>query len=452
MPPKTILKALTHPSGGLIPPLAIIGAWAASLSPELRTSLIATDPWTLLRGDLSKWAATDLAALVDSLLGWVEQGRHFEYFFGITETYERLKHPDLADQLRAVITDRNRKPLTRRMALAIAERCELKELQPELLRAVQDRTEDPIVRAAAVAALRRCGDGAAPGQVLAILQNDPGTDPDTEIRGCALDLLWPDHITAEQLFALLVPSNDHHWGSYASFLFELPRTLKPEHLGSALAWATAYIRTSNLIGEFRDKTLADAIMFRAWEGFEDPALTDPFLEHVSARLHQYGELCRGTDFKAGDAFRQRLHTDTPRRRQFLTFLCQQAIEPHGAFSYHRTGFLREEDFIWLLEISPGGVAPLAGLNEATVISFIELLCRFGDNAQFEALYPILHRWPSLRAKFATLLDGVPLDSRGSGKRAQATATTARTTRTDPSPCHRGYSGRDRGSADTRRKG
>ena len=289
VPPQTILKALTHPSGGLIPPLGVIGAWAASLSPELRASLIATDPWTLLRGDLSKWATTDLAALIDSLLAWVEQGRHFEYFFGITETYERLKHPDLADQLRAVITDRTRKPLTRRMALAIAERCELKELQPELLRAAQDRTEDPMVRAAAVAALRQCGDGAAPGQILAILQNDLGTDPDTEIRGYALDLLWPDHITADQLFALLVPSNDHHWGSYASFLFQLPHTLKPEHLGSALAWATAHIRTSRLMGEFRDKTLADAIMFKAWEVFEDPALSGPFLEHVAARLHQYGE-------------------------------------------------------------------------------------------------------------------------------------------------------------------
>lgn len=54
VPPQTILKALTHPRGGLIPPLAIMGAWAASLSPELRASLIATDPWTLLRGDLSK--------------------------------------------------------------------------------------------------------------------------------------------------------------------------------------------------------------------------------------------------------------------------------------------------------------------------------------------------------------------------------------------------------------
>lgn len=409
VPARTILKALTHPKGGLIPPLAIIGAWVASLNREVRVSLIATDPWTLLRGDLTKWEAADLAALIDSLLEWVEKGRHFDYFFGISETYERLKHPDLADQLRSVITDRTRKNLTRKMALAIAERCELKELQPALLHAAKDRTEDPMIRAAAIAALRQCGDDAAPGEILAILRNDLGADPDTEIRGYALDLLWPDHITADQLFTLLAPSNDHYWGSYASFLFQLPRTLKPEHLRPALAWATAYIRTSNLMGGFRDKTLADAIMFKAWEVFEDPELIGPFLEHIATRLHQYGELCRGTDFKASDAFRSRLSTDTPRRRHFLKYLSQQAIGPHDGFSYHRTGFLREEDFNWLLEISPGGATPLAEVNEATIIAFIEILFQ-NDNAQFEALYPILLRWAVLRTKFASLLDGISIDS------------------------------------------
>ena len=41
VPAETTLKALTHPRGGLIPPLAIVGAWAASLSPKVRASLIA---------------------------------------------------------------------------------------------------------------------------------------------------------------------------------------------------------------------------------------------------------------------------------------------------------------------------------------------------------------------------------------------------------------------------
>lgn len=410
VPPQTILKALTHPRSGLIPPLATMGAWAASLSPDLRASLIVTDPWTLLRGDLSKWAASDLAALVDSLLAYIEQDRYFEYFFGIFETYERLKHPELALQLRTTIADPARKPITRRMALAIAERCELKELQPELLVAALDQTEDPTVRAAAVAALRRCGDASVPAQILAMLQNGVGSDPDTEIRGYALDFLWPGHITVGQLFSLLVPSDEHHFGSYAHFLFDLPSTLTTEHLGPALAWATAYINTSNVMGEFHGKTLADAIMFKAWEVFEDTALTGPFLEHVAARLHHYGELCRGTDFKANEAFVERLRTGTSRRHQFVLRLCERHMDRLAAQQYILTGFVRSKDFEWLVEVSPGGSSPASGLSEESLCSFISLLFNAENNDQFETLYPACQTWPLLHRHFAFFIDGVLINS------------------------------------------
>ena len=410
VPPETILKALTHPRGGLIPPLAIMGAWAASLNPELRASLIATDPWTLLRGDLSKWAETDLAALVDSLLAYVEQRRFYEYFFGISETYERLKHSGLAAQLRATLTDQTRKPITRRTALAIAERCELKELQPDMLRAALDHTEEPVVRAGSVAALRQCGDSSAPAQILAMIQSGIGSDPISDIRGYSLDLLWPDHITTDQLFALLAHSDEHYVGSYAHFLFELPGTLKTEHLGPALAWATTYIKASNLMGEFRDKTLADAIMFKAWEVFEDPALTGPFLEHVAARLHEYGDLCRGTDGKANEAFVERLRTDTACRRQFVFHLCQRRLDRLAALPYIRAGFVGSEDFEWLMEISPAGSSPAHELSEESICSFISLLFNGENNSQFETLYPACQKWPLLRSYFAFLIDGVLIDS------------------------------------------
>jgi hypothetical protein len=411
VPAETTLKALTHLRGGLFPPLAIMGAWAASLSSEVRATLTATDPWILLRGDLSNWATTDLAALVESMLAYVEQGRFYEYFFGITETYEKLKHSDLANQLRAFITNRSLKAITRRVALAIAERCELKELRPELLTASLDETEEPMVRAAAIAALRRCGDASVPAQILALLQGGIRPDPHTEIRGYALDLLWPDHVTAAELFSLLAPSDEHYVGSYAHFLFQLPDTLETQDLAPALAWATGYIARSNHMGEFREKTLADAIIFRAWEAFEDPGLTDPFLASIAARLHQNGELCRGTDFKAKEAFIERLRDDQSRRRQFILQVCRYPLDRVAAYPYRRAGIVTDDDFGWLLGVSPGGALPVAGLNEECLCSFITLLFNNEDNAQFELLYPALERWELLRAQFAFLIDGVPLDSK-----------------------------------------
>ena len=73
--------------------------------------------------------------------------------------------------------------------------------------------------------------------------------------------------------------------------------------------------------------------------------------------------------------------------------------------------MTDDDFGWLLKVSPGGASPVAGLNEECVSSFITLLFNSEDNAQFELLYPALERWELLRAQFAFLIDGVPLDSK-----------------------------------------
>jgi hypothetical protein len=46
-----------------------------------------------------------------------------------------------------------------------------------------------------------------------------GSDPDDELKGCGLLATWPDHITAEELFAVLTPrKRDDYSGSYSSFL------------------------------------------------------------------------------------------------------------------------------------------------------------------------------------------------------------------------------------------
>jgi hypothetical protein len=337
VPARTILQILTHPTGGLIPQLAVVAAWTASLSAELRASLIAVEPWALLHGDLSNWEAPDLELLTRSMLDHVEQGRFYDHFFGMTETYAKLAHPGLAAQLRPVIVSPSLKAPTRRVALNIAERCGLKALQPEILNVVLDGSDNHAVRAMAVAALRRCGDASALSQLLGVARGEAGDDPQDEIKGHALDLLWPTHISTADVFALLTPSDPSFFGGYANFMFGLPTRLATPDLLPALDWATGYIRRANLMGEFREKTLADGIMYRAWQVFEEP--TEAFLTHVDARLNQYGELCRGTDYTASKAFVENLGTDDHRRRLFLRSRLAGPIDWSLASSFRRVGLL-----------------------------------------------------------------------------------------------------------------
>jgi hypothetical protein len=291
-----ILKVLLHPAGGLVPQLSTIATWVASLNSSVRGGLVASEPLVLLWGDLVNWNADDLAALTASLLAAYEQKRFYDTTFGIADAYAKLGHPGLASQLRPVILDDGKNLVTRRSAITIAEMCELKELQPELLHIALDTAENPAIRARAVSALNRCGDASVPAQMLPLARGECGLDPQDDIKGQALDILWPNYISATDLFALITHSNKGYYGAYALFLNALPKTLRDGNLLPALEWATGFIAQVSHNSSFTEKNLADAILFRAWKVFEEPTLTRPFVEHVFARLRQHGDLCRGTEW------------------------------------------------------------------------------------------------------------------------------------------------------------
>jgi hypothetical protein len=410
VPAKTTLKALLHPAGGLIPQLSGVAAWAASLSGELRAALIAEEPLTLLRGDLSGWSADDRKSLVKSLLDSIELKRVTDSPFSNAEAYAKLNHPGLVAELRPIITNRQLGATTRSFALVIVEKCRLTELKPELLQVALNTTDDPIVRAGAVSALTYCGDASVPPLIRPLAAGNGGADPNDEIKGNALELLWPDYITAAELFPLLTPSVDNYFGAYAFFQMALPNTLKTVDLLPALEWATRLIAQSGLTGGFHGKRLADAIMFKAWQVFERRELTRPFLEHIAVRLHKHGGLCRGTDHDAQKAFISGLHNDANRRRMFLRALCTGALDRFEAYSYRRVGLLDETDLEWLLSIAPGGSEPAPDLNLDTLYNLIECAFVVENVTHFEALYAAAERWPALRARYASWFDGIRLDS------------------------------------------
>jgi hypothetical protein len=101
LPPGTMLKALLHPAGGLVPQLSGVAAWAASLSGALRATLIADEPFALLKGDLSSCDDDDRASLVKSLLDAVDSKRSTDSPYSNAEAYGKLNHPGLAAELTA---------------------------------------------------------------------------------------------------------------------------------------------------------------------------------------------------------------------------------------------------------------------------------------------------------------------------------------------------------------
>jgi len=422
VPAATILKAVRHPAGGLIPQLSGVAAWAASLDDEVRAALIAEDPVALLGGDLSGLGDEDKAAILKSLLDAVENKRVTDSVYKHSEIYAKLKHAGLADELRPFVVDTKLSPTTRRLALLVAEKCKLSELQPELLRVIMDETNHPQVRSGAISALKTCGDADVPAQILPFAEGKAkAQDPNDEFKGAALELLWPDHITADRLFQLLTPTADLFFGTYARFLITLPESLKDEDLLPALRWATNAMAGSGRSGNAHARRLADAIMFKVWPIFERADLTDPFVDDIAARLRNHGPLFLGLDHKEQAAFREKLLTDDARRRTFLTALCKRAFPPIEAYNFHRAEFVLAADLEWLLSLAPKDENDAQDIETETLFNLVERAFDMQKVDHVEALAAAMEHSSLVRARYGQWFEPVRLDSQAAkdARRLQA---------------------------------
>jgi hypothetical protein len=408
---RNILGTLRHPAGGLVPQLSVVAAWCASLNKDIRDALTRSEPLTLLRGDLANWPEEDLALLTASLLAAFDRQDENDFIPGIADSYARLAHPGLAVKLRPYIKDASKNIVCRRAAIMIAEACKLGDLQLELVKLATDVSAEPSLRARAVAALGACGDDSVREHALALAKGALAPDPNDDLKGYALRMLWPGNLSAAELFAMITLPNEGYVGAYVIFLTRiLPETLTVADLPAALAWAASFIRASGYEGDFHRKSLADSILIAAWKHLDNPEVIGPLLDYVSACLHQAGDLLRGTDYLAQESFRAQLKSDAGRRQKFLRFAARRPVGKIECFNLHRSDLLQRDDFAWLLSLSPAGMAPDAALDGETLCNMIEITCHLDDGGDFEALYEAAGKWALLRQRYAGVLDGVPLDS------------------------------------------
>ena len=166
-----------------------------------------------------------------------------------------------------------------------------------------DRAADPHLRSRAVHALSACGDETIPPQLLPLAKGELGPDPQDDIKGYALEILWPDYIAAQQLFSLISPPAAGYVGAYVMFLTRtLPERLNVEDLSPALNWAASNVTDTSEIGDFHFRSLADSIFIKAWKNLDRPEIIDLLLTYVFARLRPHHELFGGTGFRETDGF------------------------------------------------------------------------------------------------------------------------------------------------------
>lgn len=404
IPPKQILTLVRHSGdadGHLVPQLEEMASWIAGMLPEVFREVMNTDPAVLLQSDVATADAQEREKLVAKLLEQSAVGSLPSLIFKYRSRFRKLDHPRLADQLRPVIADHGRSSDERFLAIDIAEACRRSELQTELADAALDQQDTLLVRVQAAGAVLHVGDLATKARLrpLASAQDDP----EDELKGCGLRAIWPDVITAPELFPLLSrPKNNHFHGTYSGFLEDgLTAHLQVSDLPTALYWA-AQQQADQMQMAPQDR-LAWQIVQRGWQEIDSPSVLEPFAAAVLNRLRQHlplpGDAADAAPVPQDHGKRRRLveamvaHTDSADDMELMAFSSPPLVVV--------------ADIPWLIRKAEQAEAP--GLQRLYA-QLIDRMFFYEDAENLEAVLLASQRGGVLGEVLAPRFEAIPLDS------------------------------------------
>jgi hypothetical protein len=356
---ENVMALLVHPEdeeGRLALQLHEAAAWLAGMSIEVFRELTERDPEVLLRSDVASADAEGKAALVGTLLRLYDEERLLDVGMAPRDRYKRMIHPGIVEQLRPYIVDGDKSLSARRVALDIAEACELRFLQEDAAAVALGTDEDLLVRKEAAHFVAVVGDYPMRARLMPLAAGEAGEDPNDDLKGNGLRAVWPEHVAAEELFGMLTrPKMANYMGSYRAFLtYDLADSLSTADLPAALAWVEG--RDPDDEEPLRFNELADQIMQRAWAELPNPGIAQAFAKAALARLRRNEEVVKERrevfEATAEPTFGERVAADVRRRRLLLQELICLLETEHDAFYVVRwkTPLITREDIGSLVEM------------------------------------------------------------------------------------------------------
>ena len=379
----SLIVSLEDAARKLVPQLHETAAWSASMNREVVQEIIKTDPDVLLHSDVLE-DVNLRKAIVNNLLEQYEQEKLFDRGFGNHLRYRKLKHPRLAEQLQPYIRDKSKNFNARYEAIQIAEACEVKELQNDLVGLALNNTQQIHLRSIAASTIASIGDTNAKLKLKPLATNELPEDEEDLLKGNALRAIWSEHLIASELFSifrlefgklpfqfLIFLSKINFWvgifflllkqpiitpikkisliGSYSIFIdYELLLKLKTKDIPLALNWLEK--QGLRCFGHPFEH-LANSILLKAWENFDNPDIVKGFAKVALIRLREHRNIITSDRIYEKPSFS--LADNDDKRRKLIEELVLIADSSEDAvyllaFGTSNKIFL-EKDFFWSLK-------------------------------------------------------------------------------------------------------
>jgi hypothetical protein len=408
---KQIYSLITvpdEPALTIAPQLEEIAAWLASMNPEVLRDLLSSQPDVLVRGDIATTAEEVRARIVDALLVRVQQRTILDWLY-LYRHFRKLRHLGISEQLRAWLTSPDAGDEARQAAIDIAGVCLCSDLSEECAALALNQAQSYRPRIAAAYVTAKVGTPEARKRLKALARGEAGNDPHDELRGYGLSAVWPDHMSAGELFACLARAqDDHFYGGYRSFLRspELVAGLAPDDFAPALEWLLDQEICHSATDDLRD--IAHNIMVAAWAHCDRPAVRMAFVRILLDRLRRHDHELAFCSESESAAFRERIHAERQTRRLVVETVVSEAgpSDRLRGLVWCTPPFVYPEDFEWVVQ---KGEEARPGEAERW-LDIARFLFQPVDKAHFAIAYDATRRSERLADAFAAFFAPVDLGS------------------------------------------
>ena len=275
------IELLTDNSEGkarTVPQLEETVCWWAEINPAVLDALSENNAEVFIRCGAADWSSQQRQNLINSYLSSVEQHESPQLDWQIKSQFKRLYHSEIGKQLQTVITDRERNPLVREMAVDIAGSCELKEVAGSLVSVFVDSDDVFRVRKHAGIALEKMCDDKIGTTLKRSCRMESLTEDTDDLRGFYLNMLWPTHLALNEALSILTkPKQTNYIGAYYMFLEnQFVGKLKIDDLGTAIEWIMENQISFDGLSPYGQ--LGKKVFLRCIKNFDNPGVRKSMLK------------------------------------------------------------------------------------------------------------------------------------------------------------------------------